>query len=214
MSDTLYDIYITGKLKAGVDSQQARTRLASLFKISEQKAAALVCGKPQLIKKGLDKAAAQRYLKILQQAGLETAARKAESATAPAAGSEQAESRGKQPTSPAPARLELAPEGTPVLKEEERHVIQPVEIDTSALKLASPFTEAAATAPTVEAVNAPDFGLAPPGSLLEQLPSNALPVNPDTSAMSLAEPGSDLGQIPRTPPPPPPETDHLRLAGD
>ncbi len=206
MTEPNYDIYINGKLKDGVSREQATANLAALFKTSEQKAAALVDGRPHRIKRGLRAEAAKRYLAALQRAGFETGAKKCEAQTAATTATATATTT----TTIASSTLDLAPPGTPVLREDERQQIPDVDIDTSALGLTATEDSPTFSEPRQD-IAAPEFDIAPPGSDLEQLADSATPLDPDTSALTIAEPGAKLGPEHETPPPPPPATDHIKL---
>lgn len=203
MDEAVYDIFITGTLKDGVDAATAAANLARLFKIGEQKATALVDGRPHCLKKGADRETAQRYLAALQRAGFETAGKKRD--TKPST---------EMRATPAAGAFSLAPAGAPVLREEERAKVPELDIDTSQFRLASPFSEPAGGERERAEIQAPEFGLAPPGSDLEELPRFERPLDPDTSGLSLAEPGEDLAPAAKKPPPQPPSTDHLKLVED
>ena len=60
-------------------------------------------------------------------------------------------------------------------------------------------------------VDAPDFGLAPTGSDLQDAKPDPTPPKVDLSQFSLAPTGSDMGQAPAQPAPPAPDTSHLKL---
>lgn len=61
-------------------------------------------------------------------------------------------------------------------------------------------------------VDAPDFGLAEPGTALLEPRPEVAPPPLDLSAISLAPVGSDLGQLPADPAPPVPDISHIKLA--
>jgi hypothetical protein len=87
MDTPLYDIYLTGKLADDVSPALAAQRLAGLFKSTPAAMAALITGKAQLVKRGVDKTTALKYRDALQKAGCEVAF-KAQSAQ-PAAAEEK-----------------------------------------------------------------------------------------------------------------------------
>ncbi len=60
-------------------------------------------------------------------------------------------------------------------------------------------------------VDAPDFGLAPPGADLLDAPAPVKPPQLDLSALSLAPPGADLAERREQHPPRSPDIEHLRL---
>lgn len=258
MDSVRYDIYFTGKLVEGYTSLQAQQQFAQLFKMTPEKAAQLFTGQPQLIKRNIDKAQALKYKQALHKAGMLTAFKAHKEQTqqqaSQAAAAEKPDSASAQ-TAPAKATpqvppkattsvttgLTLADTGSDILNENERQ--QPVQrdVDTSAIKLVSPFLEPepaqqqpVASAPDTKHLSIAESGadlleghhtewveleldlsaiaIAPPGELLGQLEQQKAPLNPDTSQMSLAEPGADLLEgQPQKITPPAPDTSHLSI---
>ena len=68
MSDR-YDIFFTGKIVDGFDEATVRDNVAKLFKANAQTLEKLFSGKPQAIKRGVDKQAALKYKAAMQKAG-------------------------------------------------------------------------------------------------------------------------------------------------
>jgi hypothetical protein len=60
-------------------------------------------------------------------------------------------------------------------------------------------------------VEAPDFGIAPVGTDLQDAKPEAQAPQVDLSQFSLAPTGSDMGQAKAAPAGPPPDTSHLKL---
>jgi hypothetical protein len=235
MDTPLYDVYLTGKLAENISVAQATQRLATLFKSSPEVMAGMLTGKPQLLKRGLDKNAALKYREALLGAGVEVAF-KAQTAAAPGPAVQ------KQTEVPAPPALSLAPAGSDVLQTAERAQPVAADIDTSALQLLpqSPLpavahvqvsapdvshlsvaaagsdllSEAEKQHPPFAVPDVSDLTLAPVGAALETLPTFAAPVQPDTSALSLAPAGSELltAEQRSKPAAAAPRTDHLTLA--
>lgn len=190
MDQPLYDVYFTGKLVEGADPETAKASFMQLFKADAETAERFFSGKPQVLKRGLDKAEALKYKAVLHKAGMMVAFKaQQEAPAAPAAPAGQS-APSPSPATPATTRTEatesaaeedwsLAPTGSDVLRPEERHEFTPADIDTSAIKMASAF-----------ASMEPDTPAPPPP--------------PDTSHLSAAQAGEDL--LPeRAPPPPPPD---------
>ena len=209
MESPRYDIYLTGKLAEGIEPAAASRQLAALFKSTPETMAGLLTGKPQLLKRGLDKATALKYRDALQKAGVLVAFK-----AQPAAVSDQAApaSAPPPPTPPATA-ITLAPAGGELLSPAERSRPPMVEVDTSDYQLAP--LAAAQPAPEI-VVAAPDIGplsLAPTGSdVLTDVERERPPAAaPDISDYSLAPVGTDLADA-APPPGPAPDTSHLSLA--
>jgi hypothetical protein len=211
--DPHYDIYTTGELLGTTDIAETRSALAKLFKTSEDKIAHLLAGKPQLIKRNVEKTEALRYKAVLHQAGLLVTLKILEAMStdsAPVSTSVKAESTASNKmASPATtqsnsaetitAGFSLAPTGSDLLNDNEKQPIESREIDTSAIKLAAAvfITE---TAPSTRPP-APDtshLNLAEVGSLLgagtEQIPLSV----PDVSHLTVADVGASLDEIKST----------------
>jgi uncharacterized membrane protein YhaH (DUF805 family) len=66
-----FKIVFEGQLRPGVDLETARLNLARLFKSDVQAIDRLFTGKPMTVKRGLNRDDAQRYLQILNDAGVQ-----------------------------------------------------------------------------------------------------------------------------------------------
>jgi hypothetical protein len=69
MSEQRFDLTYSGLIAPGADPDQARQRLAAVFKLSEQAAERLFTGQPVVVKRDVDEAAAARFKKVFAQAG-------------------------------------------------------------------------------------------------------------------------------------------------
>ena len=242
MTQTLYDIYFTGQLVEGVDQASAQKNLAILFKSNIENIARLFNGKPQVLKRGVDKTAALKYKAALHKAGV-LVAFKAHQVTAASNSVDETST-----VNPATQQhihtdtLTLAPVGSNVLNEDEKPVVEAPVINTDGIKLVSAFADL--SPPEKELPPAPDtshislaetgadlavdhpqsppleldlddFSIAPLGADLEQLPDNRPVVNPNTSGISIAPAGANL-----MPNPPKkksitiPDTDHISIVQD
>jgi len=65
----LYDIYFAGQLVEEFDEAVVRENLAKLFKVNDVALEKLFSGKPQPIKRGVDKAGAIKYKTAMARAG-------------------------------------------------------------------------------------------------------------------------------------------------
>ncbi|WP_372779582.1 hypothetical protein [Litorivivens sp.] len=207
MSEARYDIIITGKLLDGTSQAQAVARVAQLFKTDQQQASSLVDGKPHRIKKAVTEDAARKFKAALTKAGLQTAVKRLERhGDAQAPQTKTAE----QSRAPQTGTIGLAPEGTPVLTDDERQTVVAPALDLSEFSLADMEPWEGEERPALPEVEPPDFGLAEAGSDIDTLPDTREKLNPDTSSLSLDEPGARLGEKPK-PAPPPPDTGHIKL---
>ncbi len=238
----LFDIYLTGKLAQGVDTDTASVRLGQLFKVPPATMAGLLTGQPQVLKRGVDEAPAQKYREALSRAGVEVIAKPQAHAAAaaptpaptppstPKPGPSLAErlaAQSARPVAAAPAPVaapvpapsetgafSLAPVGSDVLRPAERKPAVSVTIDTSELSVAPPGPLPAP--PPVSAVvpSLDHLSLAAAGAdLLSDSERERPPVAaPDTSDLSLAPVGSQIDTLQAPPPPPAPDTSAINLA--
>ncbi|MBK1691800.1 hypothetical protein [Ectothiorhodospira mobilis] len=167
METDRYQVILTGDTVAGADPSGVRTRLAALFHIPEEKAGALLSGRPVVVKKGLDAATAERYRTRLEQAGAvaqvldaapqETAATSGE---APGQGADRAASGDT-----AGEGLTLAPPGAHLSDPEPP---PPLQVDLSGLTLGEPGARIGEPreVPPLQ-VDTGGLGLEPPASAQE-----------------------------------------------
>ena len=80
----LYDIFFSAQLIDDFDEAAVRKNMAQLFKANEAALEKLFSGKPQLIKRGVNKAAAIKYKAAMQKAGAVARIRKHAQAGEPA----------------------------------------------------------------------------------------------------------------------------------
>lgn len=175
--DARFDIYLSGKLADGVTPATAAAALAQLFKSTPDAMAAMLDGKPRLLKRDVDQATAHKYRDALQRAGVLVAFRPfVRTATPPAAVATPASTPSATASAPtvsspvsaaAVSGLTLAPAGGNLLRADERSEAEPVQVDISHLQVEAPGELPHLTAP-------------------------AAPPAPDTSHLSVAEAGADL----------------------
>lgn len=225
MAET-YDLVFKAELVKGVDLVQAKRNMAQLFKIDAPKVEALFAGKPVVLKKGLDFDTASKYRAAIKKAGCRVdLVERAPANKAP-------ETAAPKPMPPAavqnhstsePARradlkadFGLAAPGAPVLGEDERATVTPVNIDVSDLSVrdvGSDLLDEAEKAHFEKRDIALEASLAPLGADLlaesEREPFRSVAV--DVSKFSVAEPGARLEQLPDDKQPLKPDTSHLRL---
>ncbi len=205
MDVPLYDVYLTGKLAENVSPEIAAQKLAALFKSTPEAMAALITGKTQLLKRGIDKNTALKYREALQKAGCEVAF-KAQAVAAiadkPAPATSPTPARPSTPAAtPAQASatsgLQLTPMKGDLLRPEERHTTTPAVVETEHLSLA-PVGPLPTLAPTP--VSLPDIGhlslAATGGNLLAESERETPPIiAPDISDLSVAEVGAPIEML-------------------
>ncbi len=238
MSDDKFDIVFRGDIAVGQSLPQVKQRLAALFKRDAAQIDALFTGMPVPLKKNVDHASAEKYQKVLMQAGalveirpagtLKPAAARAR----PAAAAPKPESKPKPISEPkatesigAPAMaassgLSLVPVGGDILTDAERAATATPAAEVSALDAELRPLEGRLVdeqeierMPPVDVPNA-EFDIADPGAALiePEYRTEVAPVAVPELTADLAPPGSDLGQIPKAPAPPPPDTSGIKLA--
>lgn len=179
---SLYEIAFSGQLLAGAHLEQVEANLSKLFQADAQRIAQLFSGRRIVIKQNLDFAAVEKYRQAMERAG---------------------------------AQVEVRP--MPVDVEEIELAPPPAEVSPT------PPASAAAPQPLKVAprdeymaafvdVEAPDFGIAPVGTDLQDAHAPAQTPALDLSQFSLAPLGSDMSERRRASDAPAPDTSHLKLA--
>lgn len=224
-----YDIYLSGKLAEGTTPAAAAASLARLFRTTPAAMAALITGKPQLLKRDVDRATAARYREALLQAGVMVAFRQLAPANAAApasataaASSAPAAAADAPPPAVAPTSatgaapgLALAAEGEELLRPDERSHPAPVQVDTRGYQLSEPGElppPARAAAPPPPATDHLQL-LAAEGNLLSEAERTTPPLMAASAGdFTLAPAGELLETLPTAAAPVDPDTDHLSLA--
>lgn len=225
MDQPLYDIYFTGSLVESTDPQAAQASFARMFKASPEAVSRFFNGKPQIVKRGVDKAEALKFKAALHKAGMMVAfkAHQVEStAPQPTTGKPVAPSSNQSAIDqPATDNVDtqqedwsLAPAGSEVLRAEERKEIPAQDIDTSSIKMVSAFAnlepEPRETPP---APNTSHLSVAPAGEdLLVDKPEDPPPLPLDLDAITLAPAGAELEELRDDLPPVNPDISRITLA--
>ena len=186
---SLYEVAFSGKLVADARLDVVKANLAKIFQADEQRIAQLFSGRRIVIKSNLDAAGAEKYREILARAGALLEVRALDQADVVA---------------PVEAESSSAVQASPVVAS---HQAPAAQVKPGKLKVA-PRDEYMAAFIDVEA---PDLGIAPLGSDLQDGVQPAEAPVLDLSQFSLAPVGSDMGQEKNRPSPPAPDTSHLQL---
>lgn len=181
----MFEVVFHGQARPGMDPAQVRARIGQLFQVNDKQLDVLFSGRRVVIKKGLDEAAAQKYLQAIERAG--------------ALCEVQPEAAEQGAPTPAPA-------SAPV----ERAAIAPAAVFPGGQHPA-PRDEFMAAFADVEA---PDLPVAELGADMQDSYRDHAPLDVDLSAFSLAPVGSELGQLPGAAPAVVPDTSHLRMADE
>ena len=184
---SLYEVAFSGQLIAGAQLELVKANVAKVFQADEQRLALLFSGRRIVIKSNLDAAGAEKYRDILARAGALLEVR----AMLP-------ESGDSAPVKPPSAVPSAAQQG----QSDSGQAAAPGKLRVI------PRDEYMAAFVDVEA---PDFGIAPWGTDLQDEPPIVAAPAVDMSQFSLAPAGSDMGQEKSRAAGSPPDTSHLRL---
>ena len=177
-----YEIAFSGELAPGATLEQVEINLTRLFQADAQRIALLFSGRRVVIKQGLDFASVEKYREAMARAGAIAEVR-------------------AMPVEVEEIEL-TAPPAQPAVQQKPDNGASP-----PALKVA-PRDEYMAAFVDVEA---PDFGIAPVGTDLQDARAAAPAPALDLSQFSLAPVGSDMSERRRASDVPPPDTSHLKL---
>lgn len=210
-----YDIYFSGQVMDGFDTEHVRAELARLFNADQPTLDKLFSGKAHIIKRNCDKATAQKYKRALERAGALPIIKAATAESQPQQGASPTLSAAERiaalaaapdqlryrdsasaVASPAPegdtavtdGHIGLTPPGTEVLREEERAKPLVREIDTSGLHVdASAERLSQESPPPSVTVNTAHLSMAAVGESIPNLPSDKTPLTPDLTGLSLSD---------------------------
>ncbi len=210
MADLKYDIYFRGEILPEADEAQVKAAIAKIFKADTTKLAQLFSGKVNTIKKSVDKAVAAKYQQAFKKAGAKAVITLAKEPMSEPI-NEAAKNIAKETTSV--ARWDILPSGSDLLKPDERQQVPEVNIDTSAIKMVSPFAEVDVAEKSIPP--APDtshISVAEAGADMNPDRSEPTPdLQLDLSDYTVAEPGAELSDKKEKKIPPAPDTNHIKL---
>jgi hypothetical protein len=218
MADPKYDIYFRGEILPGADEAVVKVAIAKIFNADDAKLNQLFSGKVNTIKKSVDKATAAKYQHAFKKAGAKAVITAAKvEAESPISESKTTDSQlSKRSSSVDQAtgvNWDVLPTGSDLLTSVERRNIPDVDIDTSAIKMVSPFAEIDVEEKV--APPAPDtshLSVAAAGEDMNPNHSGPLPdLELDLSEFSVAEAGASLTDKKEKKTPPAPDTNHIKL---
>lgn len=218
MADPKYDIYFRGEILAGADEANAKAAVAKIFKADAAKLAVLFSGKVNSIKKAVDKTTAAKYQQAFKQAGakLVITLAKEEQVSIPVNSSKattQPSIVNKQESMNSEGNWDVLPTGSDLLKPDERRNIPDADIDTSGIKVVSPFAEVEVVEKIVPpAPNTSHITIADVGE--DMNPERVAPIADlelDLSSFTVAEPGAELTDKKQKSAPLTPDTSHIKL---
>jgi len=224
MADSGFDIYFRGEVLPDHDLETVKQKVAALFKADANKLAALFSGKVNVIKKGVDKATALKYQQAFKNAGAKAVITQAKPAasksaqvptpqTAPSQAGSVVQSVASASTSDE-GDWGVLPAGSDLLKPNERNNQPDVDVDTSAIKMVSPFAEPEVQEkPVPPAPDTSHISVAEVGADMNpDRPAPVAELDLDLSDFSVAEPGAQLQDQKDKTEPPAPDTSHIHLA--
>lgn len=178
-----YEIAFSGELAPGATLEQVEANLTRLFQADAQRIALLFSGRRVVIKQDLDYDSVEKYRQAMARAGAVAEVR-------------------PMPVEVEEIELAPPPEETPARPPtpEPGATLKPLEVTPRDEYMAA-FVDVAA----------PDFGIAPVGTdLQDRHPATPAP-SLDLSQFSLAPVGSDMSERRRASDVPAPDTSHLKL---
>jgi hypothetical protein len=197
-----YDVCFAGKLCQGQELSTVRKNIQKLFNADPDTLNKLFSGKTQLVKRGCDKATAEKYRKAMEHAGATAIIRARDTAPAQTAPPPTADSESD-------AAFNLAPAGSDVLRPDERKVEPISDVDIPDVTLTELGTDLGDHQES--SVIAPDtshLSVAEAGENIPNLPSADTPLTPNTDQISLSPQGTDFTDCA----PPEPESPALDLS--
>lgn len=233
MADPKYDIYFRGEVLPGADDAQVRAAIAKIFKADDAKLAQLFSGKVNTIKKSVDKAVAAKYQQAFKNAGAKaiiTVAKEAVKPEAPKPDTVKSEVPKKEvaeivntavtkahsvaaETQAVAGNWDILPSGSDLLAPDERRNIADADIDTSAIKMVSPFAEVEVVdkpippAPDTRHISVAEVG----GDMNPDRPAPVAELELDLSEFTVAKVGVALADKKEKDVPPAPDTNHIKL---
>ena len=223
MADPTYDIYFRGEILPGADEAQVKAAIAKIFKADDAKLAQLFSGKVNTIKKSVDKATAGKYQQAFKKAGAKAVITLAKATESVLSASAQ-KSSGTAQADPIAAKSsvqpnaeqgnwDILPTGSDLLKPDERRNVPAADIDTSEIKMVSPFAEveveerAEPPAPDTSHISVAEVGEDMNPDRADPVPELEL----DLSEFSVAEAGATLADKKEKKVPAAPDTNHIKL---
>ncbi len=207
MSQTHYQIIISGQIIEGFDLDTVKHNVARLFNTEVTKIEPLFSGQAVVVKKGLDETAARKYMMALRQAGLASKGRPmnaSKTATSEKGATTVAAAGEILDPTPAPPPAQINTEGLTVAAVGETLVAPqtppPPEIDISGYQTEAVGVDLDRTPPPVAPeidtshINIDEVG----ATLDETLPFPA--PNIDTSNLTMAEAGEEIIKHAAVPP--------------
>jgi hypothetical protein len=213
MSDPKYDIYFRGEILPEADEAEVRAAIAKIFKADNAKLAQLFSGKVSTIKKSVDKATAVKYQQAFKKAGAKVVITIAKVAAESSVVAPEAIKLEAVKPQVIEGSWDVLPTGNDLLKPDERRNIPDVDIDTSAIKMVSPFAKVDVDekidlpAPDTSHFSIADVGEDMNPNRIASLPDLEL----DLSEFSVAEVGAPLADKKHKNVPPAPDIKHIKL---
>jgi hypothetical protein len=218
MADPKYDVYFRGEIVPGADEIVVKAAIAKIFNADDATLKQLFSGKVNTIKKSVDKATAAKYQQAFKKAGAKAVitAAKVDSRSLISESKTMAAQLSKAPSSNSQitaVNWDVLPAGSDLLTSVERRTIPDAEIDTSAIKMLSPFFETESEEKVFPlAPDTNNLSIAAVGEDMNPNRTAPLPeLELDLSGFSVAEVGVPLADKKEKKPPLAPDTNHIKL---
>lgn len=200
MSDTRYNLVFSGQVVGGADPTTVKQNLAKLFKIDAARVEALFSGKPTVLKKDADQAAAMKFRAALRQAGAQC--------QMVAVGDDGAAVPSVASAAPVSTKASFAQPA----EESAAQSASSSEPKQASSASASEDMEMVGTIRTGGAGFSGEFDVAPVGADIGEEKDGPAPFVPDVSDISLAPTGSDMGELKKEQVIKVPDISHLSIA--
>lgn len=208
MTAPRFDLYLTGELAPGQARDLALQQLATLFKRPVDQVEKLLSGKANRIRKDLDLSQVQRYQQVFVKMGV-IAISKPSTAPVPTPATSPSE------VAATGQSLNLSPSGTPVLRDDERQIVNASAPDTDHLSLAQSGENLGNQndTPPLPTPNTEHISLGSAGdNLIESKPPEPeVDIEALTADLSLCEAGTPVLTPKTETNHPVPDTSHLKL---
>jgi hypothetical protein len=218
MADPKYDVYFRGEIAPGADEIVVKAAIAKIFNADDAKLNQLFSGKVNTIKKSVDRATATKYQHAFKKAGAKAVitAAKVDSRSSISEPKTLAAQISRAPSSASQiteVNWDVLPIGSDLLTLLERRHIPNVDIDTSAIKMLSPFFETENEEKEFPlAPGTSHLSIAAVGEDMNPNRTGSLPeLELDLSGFSVAEVGANLTDKKEKKIPQAPDTNHISL---
>jgi hypothetical protein len=237
-----YRLGYSGEVLDGQHTAVVKKRLAAVLKLDDERMTVLFSGKSVVVKKATDEKNAARYQAAFQKAGARLRVLPVDDGVPETPQSDPVETASDPSGADksTASGLQVMPEGSLVIAEDERLEVVPVEVETDHLKVQGAVfitddDELSVDVPNLDHITLAELGeilgqertdealiveidanfdLAEVGAVLGALANEKESediASVDSPEFDLAEPGELMDATPKAQSPPPPDTSHIKL---